>query len=330
MERMLSGIKPSGKLTLGNYIGAIRNFVKYQDEYELFIFVANLHALTVPIDKQELKKNTKDLTALYIACGLDPNKVTFFIQSEVLEHANLSFIFNCFTYMGELSRMTQFKDKSRKMNDSSINVGLFTYPDLMAADILLYDPKYIPVGEDQKQHVELTRDIAQRLNNKLGDVFTVPEPVIAKSGSRIMSLACCERKMSKSDDDEGSKGCIYLLDDPHIAYKKIMSAITDSGNSIVFDRENKPGISNLIEIYQALTNKSVAEIEQEFVTSNYGQFKTAVATVVENTLIDIQTKYHEIIQSKQLETILAEGAAKARTIASRKLHKIYKKLGLAE
>ena len=216
MDRMLSGIKPSGKLTLGNYIGAIRNFIKYQDEYELYVFIANLHAITVHQDKKELKQNIKDIAALYIACGLDPEKVTLFIQTDVMEHAQLGFILNCHSYMGELSRMTQFKDKSQKLTNESITVGLFSYPCLMAADILLYDPKYIPVGDDQKQHVELTRDIANRMNNKYGNLFTVPEPVMNKVGSRIMSLSNPTKKMSKSDDPN-DKGCIYLLDDLNVA-----------------------------------------------------------------------------------------------------------------
>ena len=197
MDRMLSGIKPSGKLTLGNYIGAIRNFIKYQDEYEMYVFIANLHAITVHQDKKELKQNIKDIAALYIACGLDPEKVTLFIQTDVLEHAQLGFILNCNSYMGELSRMTQFKDKSQKLANESITVGLFSYPCLMAADILLYDCKYIPVGDDQKQHVELTRDIANRMNNKYGNLFTVPEPIMNKVGSRIMSLSNPLKKMSK-------------------------------------------------------------------------------------------------------------------------------------
>jgi len=328
MERMLSGIKPSGQLTLGNYIGAIRNFLKYQDEYELFIFIANLHAITVFQDKAELKKNTKDIAALYLACGLDPEKVTLFVQTDILEHANLSFVLNCFTYMGELSRMTQYKDKSQKLNENSISVGLFTYPDLMAADILLYDPKYIPVGDDQKQHVELTRDIATRVNNRLGEVFVIPEPLIPESGARIMSLSDPAKKMSKSDDPS-EKGCIYLLDNPDIAKKKIMSAVTDSDTRIIFDRENKPGISNLLEIYSSLTNISIKNLEKKYSNSNYGEFKKDLADIVKNFLIDIQSKYKNVLESKMVEEVLEKGAQKARIIASRKLNKIYKKLGLA-
>ncbi|MFA7100981.1 MAG: tryptophan--tRNA ligase [Bacilli bacterium] len=327
MDRMLSGIKPSGKLTLGNYIGAIRNFVKYQDEYELYIFIANLHAITVPISKEELRKNTKDIAALYIACGLDPKKVTFFIQSDVLEHANLSWIFNCHTYMGELKRMTQFKDKSQKLNDSSINVGLFTYPDLMAADILIYDPKYIPVGEDQKQHVELTRDIAIRMNNKYGEMFTIPEPLVASEGARIMSLSNPSKKMSKSDET-GDKGCIYLLDDPKLAAKKIMSAVTDSEANVKYDVTNKPGISNLMEIYGALSGKTNQEIEAEFKGQNYGVFKSAVADIVVTTLTEIQAKYKQLMASGEINEIYQQGAIKARAIANQKLHKVYRKLGI--
>ena len=327
MDRMLSGIKPSGKLTLGNYIGAIRNFIKYQDEYEMYVFIANLHAITVHQDKKELKQNIKDIAALYIACGLDPEKVTLFIQTDVLEHAQLGFILNCNSYMGELSRMTQFKDKSQKLANESITVGLFSYPCLMAADILLYDCKYIPVGDDQKQHVELTRDIANRMNNKYGNLFTVPEPIMNKVGSRVMSLSNPLKKMSKSDDPN-DKGCIYLLDDLNVARKKIMSAVTDSDMLVKYDEENKPGISNLIEIYCALKNISIEECEEEFVGANYGTFKKAVADVVCATLEEIQAKYHEVINSGKLEEIFTEGANKARMIARKKLFKVQSKIGL--
>ena len=327
MDRMLSGIKPSGKLTLGNYIGAIRNFIKYQDEYEMYVFIANLHAITVYQDKKELKQNIRDIAALYIACGLDPEKVTLFIQTDIMEHAQLGFILNCNSYMGELSRMTQFKDKSQRLTNESITVGLFSYPCLMAADILLYDCKYIPVGDDQKQHVELTRDIANRMNNKYGNVFTVPEPIMNKVGSRIMSLSNPLKKMSKSDDPN-DKGCIYLLDDLNVARKKIMSAVTDSDMIVKYDEDNKPGISNLIEIYCSLKNISIEECEKEFVNANYGTFKKAVADVVCSTLEDIQTKYHEVINSGKLEEIFKLGAEKARYIAHKKLMKVQSKIGL--
>ena len=327
MDRMLSGIKPSGKLTLGNYIGAIRNFIKYQDEYEMYVFIANLHAITVPIEKKELKKNTEDIAALYIACGLDPQKTTLFIQSDVLEHANLGYILNCYGYMGELSRMTQFKDKTAKNKDANITVGLFTYPLLMAADILLYDPKFIPVGEDQKQHVELTRDLVDRFNHRYGEVFTKPTPIVQKVGARIMSLQDPTKKMSKSDD-ENDKGCIYLLDDLNIARKKIMSAVTDSEMSVHYDTVNKPGISNLMQIYASLSGKSLEEIEQEFKGKNYGEFKRAVADAVCETLAQIQEKSNKIKGSDELKRIFEEGANKARFIARKKLLKVESKIGL--
>lgn len=327
MERMLSGIKPTGKLTLGNYIGAIQNFIKYQDEYELFIFIANLHAITVPQDKLELKKNTYDLAALYLACGLDPEKTTLFLQTDIPEHANLGFVLTCHTYMGELNRMTQYKDKVQKLEDQSIGVGLFTYPTLMAADILLYDPQYIPVGHDQKQHVELTRDLANRFNNRHGETFVVPQPLVAKTGARIMSLSNPTKKMSKSEDPN-DKGCIYLLDDPKVARKKIMSAVTDTGMEIKYDVENKPGISNLMTIMACLGNMSIEEIEQKYVGCNYGTFKKDLADILENFLVDLQAKYRKICDEKIVNRILEEGAQKARRIAFKKLMKVYKKLGL--
>ena len=327
MERMLSGIKPTGKLTLGNYIGAIRNFLKYQDEYEMFVFIANLHSITVPQDKLELKKNTYDLAALYLACGLDPEKTTLFLQTDVPEHANLGFVMTCHTYMGELNRMTQYKDKVQKLEDQSIGVGLFTYPTLMAADILLYDPQYIPVGHDQKQHVELTRDLANRFNNRHGETFVVPQPLVAKTGARIMSLSNPTKKMSKSDDPT-DKGCIYLLDDPKVARKKIMSAVTDTGMEIKYDVENKPGISNLMTIMACLGNMTFEEIEQKYVGCNYGTFKKDLADILENFLVDLQAKYKKICDEKIVNKILEEGAEKARRIAYKKLMKVYKKLGL--
>lgn len=327
MDRMLSGIKPSGKLTLGNYIGAIRNFIKYQDEYEMFVFIANLHAITVPIEKKELKQNINDIAALYIACGLNPEKTTLFIQSDVLEHANLGFILNCYGYMGELSRMTQYKDKSAKSKDGNITVGLFSYPLLMAADIILYDAKYIPVGDDQKQHVELTRDLVDRFNNRYGEVFVKPTPIVQEVGARIMSLQDPTKKMSKSDD-ENDKGCIYLLDDLNIARKKIMSAVTDSEMSVHYDEKNKPGISNLMQIYASLSGKSLKEIEEEFVGKNYGEFKRVVADQVVTTLSEIQEKYTKIKNSEELKKIFEEGANKARAIARKKLLKVESKIGL--
>ena len=326
MERMLSGIKPTGKLTLGNYIGAIKNFVRYQDDYEMYVFIANLHAITINIDPQELRENTRDVAALYLACGLDPEKTVIFNQSEVMEQVYLGYVLTCNSYMGELNRMTQFKDKTSKVKNESIPTGLFIYPTLMAADIVIYDPKYVPVGDDQKQHVELARDITNRFNNKYGKTFTVPEPLLAKQGARIKSLTDPSKKMSKSEID-GDKGCIYLLDDLKTARKKIMGAVTDSENKVRYDVENKPGISNLMTIYSCLTGKDLKEIEKEFLDGGYGNFKRAVADVVCATLEDIQTKYHDIIDSGKLDEVLTKGAMKAREIASKKMKEIEEKIG---
>ena len=326
MKRMLSGIKPTGQLHLGNYIGALRHFVESQNEYEMFAFIANLHCITVPQDPKELQKNLKDCVALYLACGLDPNKATIFLQTDVKEHAQLGFIMCCHTYMGELNRMTQFKDKLAK-GEKNLSGGLYTYPALMAADILLYSPDYVPVGEDQKQHVELTRDVAERMNNRYGQLFTVPEPLVAKVGARIMSLSDPTKKMSKSD--ETNKGCIYLLDDLKVARKKVMSAVTDSLGKVHYDPENQPGISNLMQILSSLSNeRSFEDIENEFDGKGYGDFKKAVADAVCNKLEEIQTRYHEIINSDLIETTLANGAKKASAIASEKLNKVQKAIGM--
>ena len=277
MKRMVSGIKPSGQLTLGNYIGALRNFVKFQDDYELFIFVANLHCITVPQDPAQLKKNLKDCIAMYLACGLDPEKCTLFLQSDVLEHAQLGWIIDCNTYLGELNRQTQFKDKKAK-GETNLTAGLYTYPCLMAADILMYDADYVPVGADQKQHVELARDVAERFNNRLGDTFIVPEPVVAEVGARIMSLSDPTKKMSKSENDD--KGCIILLEDVAITRKKIMSAVTDSLACVRYDVENQPGISNLLTIHSTISGESIDSIVARYEGKGYGEFKKEVAEVV--------------------------------------------------
>ena len=325
MKRMLSGIKPTGQLTLGNYIGALRNFVKYQDEYEMIVFIANLHCITEYQDPSVLRKNLTDCVALYLACGLDPNKSTIFLQTDVHEHAELGYIMACNTYLGELNRMTQFKDKTAK-GEKNLTAGLYTYPCLMAADILLYNADYVPVGEDQKQHVELTRDLAIRFNNKYGETFMVPEPVVAKVGARIMSLQDPYRKMSKSD--ETNKGCIYLLDDLKAARKKIMSAVTDSVGKIQLDKENQPGLYNLIEIASSLSDRSMEDIVEEFKDQGYGKLKGYVADVVCNTLEDIQTKYKAIVESHTLEKVLIDGAKKADQIAYQTLEDVKKKVGL--
>ena len=325
-KRMLSGIKPTGKLTLGNYIGAIKQFITYQEEYELFVFIADLHSLTLPIDPKELRQNTKDLISIYLACGLDPEKVVLFKQSDVHEHAELGYIMACNSNMGELSRMTQYKDKTAKIgNNESIPTGIYIYPTLMAADILLYDPDYIPVGVDQKQHVELTRDLAIRFNSRYSDTFKIVEPVTAKTGAKINSLANPSKKMSKSESD---KGTIYLLEDLAITRKKIMSAVTDSDTSIVFDMENKPGISNLLTIMSALTNEDVNSIANRFNGQGYGTFKKAVADVVCAELEVLQAKVKEIQASGIIDKVLEDGAMKASYVARRKLSKVYRKVGL--
>lgn len=325
MERMLSGIKPTGSLTLGNYIGALRQFVKYQEEYEMIAFIANLHCITSYQDPKELRKNLKDTVALYLASGLDPKKTTIFLQSDVPAHATLGFILNCYTYMGELNRMTQFKDKTSK-GEANLTAGLYTYPCLMAADILLYDPHYVPVGNDQKQHVELTRDIAERFNNKYSPTFLVPEPLEVKVGARIMSLSDPTRKMSKSDPS--NKGCIYLLEDVKSARKKIMGAVTDSYGEIRADKEKQPGLYNLLEIGAALKGETPESLASLFKGKSYGELKTYVADAVEESLSDIQKKYHEILQSDIIDEILKEGAKKANFLANRKLDKVLRKIGL--
>lgn len=324
MKRMVSGIKPTGKLTLGNYIGAISKFVEYQDEYEMFVFIANLHAITISIDPKELKQNTKDLIALYIACGLDPEKVTLFLQSDIHEHAELGWMLTCHSYMGELQRMTQYKDKIAK-GEQNLTAGLFTYPSLMAADILLYDADFVPVGIDQKQHVELTRDLAERFNNRYGDTFVVPTPVVAKSGAKIYSLTEPTKKMSKSDDDD--KCVIYLLDEPKRAYKKIMSAVTDSLGIIQYDPDNQPGLANLLTIHACLSNESIDSIVSRYEGKGYGELKKEIATGVENFLTELQTKYREINESGMCEQVLALGKEKAQAVAFKKLRKVKKKLG---
>lgn len=322
---MLSGIKPTGQLTLGNYIGALRNFVKYQDDYEMIVFIANLHCITEYQEPEQLKKNLTDAVALYLACGLDPEKATIFLQTDVHEHAELGYIMACNTYLGELNRMTQFKDKTAK-GEKNLTAGLYTYPCLMAADILLYNADYVPVGEDQKQHVELTRGLAIRFNNKYSKTFTVPEPLVAKVGARIMSLQDPSKKMSKSD--ETNKGCIYLLDDLKVARKKIMSAVTDSVGVIQLDKENQPGLYNLIEIASSLTNRSMEDIVLEFHDQGYGKLKGYVADVVCAELEKIQTRYNEILASHTLEKVLEEGAKKAEKIAHETLVDVKKQVGL--
>lgn len=324
---MLSGIKPTGRVTLGNYIGAIKPFVSYQDEYEMFIFIANLHSMTIYQEPKELRQNTRDLIALYIAAGLDPEKVTLFLQSDVYEHAQLGWYLGCMVSMGELSRMTQYKDKVSKLGkDEGIGAGIFNYPSLMNADILLYDPDYVPVGEDQKQHVELCRDIAERFNKRYSDTFKLPEPLVAKVGGRIMDLQNPTKKMSKSE--ETNKGTIYILDDINVSKKKIKSAVTDSDSRIYYDRENKPGISNLLEIYSIISNRTIEDIEKQYEGCGYGVFKNDLAEIVGEELERIQTRYKEITTGSYLDDVLEAGAAKARPIARKKLAKVERKIGI--
>ena len=323
MKRMLTGLQPTGVITLGNYIGAIKEMIKRQDEYESFIFVADLHAITVPNMNLDLKEKTRSLIALYLACGIDPKKNTIFVQSQNEYHANLSWVLECNSYYGELSRMHQFKEKSKK--NENFTAGLFTYPVLMASDILLYDIDVVPVGIDQKQHVELARDIAIRFNNKYGNTFVIPDPVMSRDGAKIMDLVDPSKKMSKSSENQN--GVIRLLDEIDIIRKKIMRATTDSDTIVKYDPENKPGISNLITIYSVFTNKTINEVEEEFEGSNYGNFKKCVADVVVEHISKIQEKYNEILNSDIIDIILEEGAKKTRVFAKSKYDAVKNKIG---
>jgi len=326
MERLVSGIKPTGGLTLGSYIGAIKQYVELQKQYESYVFVADMHAITVPQEKDQLRKNIKDIVAIYLACGLDYNQTTIYIQSENPYHAQLSWILECNTYLGELNRMTQFKDKNQKEGNQNLTCGIYTYPVLMASDIILYDADIVPVGEDQKQHVELTRNIAERFNNKYGDTFKVPKPIIPKEGARIKDLQTPTKKMSKSDKDH--RGCILLLDDETVIRKKIMSAVTDSDNKIYFDEDNKPGIANLMTIYGSLSNMTMDEVQAKFEDSNYGTFKKAVADAVVETLLPIQNKYNELINSTLIDEVLDKGAEKVTIMAREKCFVAEQRVGL--
>ncbi len=324
---MLSGIKPSGDLTLGSYLGAIKNWAARAEEFDCYYFMADMHAITVRQDPAALRRRTLEQLAQYIACGLDPEKCTLFIQSHVHQHAELGWVLNCYAMFGELSRMTQFKDKSAK-NADNINGGLFTYPSLMAADILLYQPDLVPVGEDQKQHVELTRNIVQRFNGVYGDVFKMPEPYIPKVGARIMSLTNPAAKMSKSEN--GDTGRVALMDDPGVIMKQFKRAITDSDTErcVRYDPENKPGVANLMTIYSSVTGRTFPEIEAEFDGLGYGRFKPAVGEAVVEMVRPIQEETRRILADKAyLEGVYRAGAEKASLVADRTLRKVYKKLG---
>ena len=325
-KQILSGVQPSGILQLGNYLGALRNWVKLQDEYDCKFFIADMHAITVNQDPEELRKNIKSVIMQYLACGIDPEKCTIFIQSHVHEHAELGWILNCSSYMGELSRMTQYKDKSKKQDN--IKVGLFDYPVLMAADILLYDADFVPVGEDQKQHLELTRDIAQRFNNTYNkEIFKVPEAFITKTTARIMSLQEPTKKMSKSDENKDAT--IFLLDTREQILKKVKKAVTDSENVIKYS-DDKPGIKNLMDIYSAVTEKTYSQIEEEFKDVGYGKFKMAVADAIADVLEPIQKRYNELSlpeNNAYIEEICRKGAEIAQSIAKNKLKEVYDAVG---
>ena len=326
MSVIFSGIQPSGNLTLGNYLGALRNFTKVQDENECYYCVVNQHAITVPQDPKMLHERTRQLAAIYLAAGLDPEKAVLFVQSEVPEHVQLGWIMTTMSYVGELERMTQYKDKASKRGDS-VPAGLLTYPPLMAADILLYQTNLVPVGDDQKQHLEITRDLAQRFNRVYGeDVFTIPEILLGQDGTRVMSLQEPTKKMSKSDDNQTAT--VYLLGTPKDIEKKIKRAQTDSDNAVRYDREAKPGISNLMDIFAALTDKSHEEIEKAYAGQGYGTFKKDVAEAAISVLEPIQKRYAELIDTPELDVILTKGAEKAREKASKTYEAVTKAMGL--
>jgi len=327
-KTIFSGIKPSGSLTLGSYIGAIKNWVDLQDAYNCLYCIVDMHAITVRQNPADLRRRSLEQLAQYIACGLDPEKNILYIQSHVPAHAELGWVLGCYTMFGELSRMTQFKDKSAK-NADNINAGLFTYPVLMAADILLYQADLVPVGEDQKQHVEITRDIAKRFNGVYGDTFTLPEPFIPKTGARIMSLSVPENKMSKSEIEDG--GCVCLMDKPEDIMRNFKRAVTDSDTVVRFDPENKKGISNLMTIYSSATGKSFDAIEAEFAGRGYGDFKLAVGESVVEMLRPVREKAEDLLKNKDyLESIYADGAQKAAYLARKTLDKVYRKVGFVK
>jgi tryptophanyl-tRNA synthetase len=322
---LTSGIGPSGHLNIGGYIGAVKQWLTLQDQYQCRFFLVDLHAITVRQDPQLLRERCYEMLALYIACGLNPEKNLLFIQSHVPAHAELAWILNCFAYMGELNRMTQFKDKSRR-HAANVNVGLFDYPILMAADILLYDTHLVPVGEDQKQHLELTRDLALRFNSLFGEIFTIPEPFIPKVGARIMSLQDPTKKMSKSDEDPNNY--LTLLDPPDQIRNKIKRAVTDSGKEVRYDEEQKPGIANLLTIFSAITQQPIAQIEQHYAGKGYGAFKSDLAEVLVAFLTPIQERYNALRQNPDyLQKVLQQGAAAARQLAAKKMRQVHDALG---
>ncbi|HAR6400679.1 TPA: tryptophan--tRNA ligase [Staphylococcus pseudintermedius] len=325
MQTLFSGIQPSGIPTIGNYIGALKQFVDIQDEYDCYFCIVDQHAITVPQDRLKLRKQIRQLTAIYLATGLNPEKITLFIQSEVPAHAQAGWMLTTISSIGELERMTQFKDKSQKQSEG-IPAGLLTYPPLMAADIVLYNTDIVPVGDDQKQHIELTRNLVDRFNSRYNDVLTKPEIKMPEVGGRVMSLQDPTKKMSKSDDNP--KNFISLLDEPKVAAKKIKSAVTDSDGIIKFDKENKPGITNLLTIYSSLTGESIASLEDRYANEGYGKFKGDLAEVVENFLTNFQEKFNSFYESEELDKILDEGRDKAHRASFKTLKKMEKAMGL--
>ena len=330
METIFSGIQPSGIPTIGNYIGAMKQFIELQNHYDCYFCIVDEHAITVPQDPLKLRQQTRSLTALYLAVGLDPDKATIFIQSEVSAHAEAAWIIQCNTTIGELERMTQFKDKSQKNGRAGVSAGLLTYPPLMVGDIVLYNANLVPVGDDQKQHLELTRDFVERFNKRYGqsnqDILVLPEVKIAEQGGRVMSLQDPTSKMSKSDSNP--KGFISMLDEPTIIRKKIKSAVTDSTGIIEYDPENKPGISNLLSIFSSVTGRSVDEIVTEYEGKGYGDFKTDLGDAVVDLLVPIQERYHALLASDELDDILDQGAEQARLVANKTLQRMKNAIGL--
>lgn len=325
-KTILSGIQATGNLTLGNYLGAIHHWIKMQEEYDCYYMIADLHSLTVRNDPEILRKRAMQVLAIYVAAGLDPEKNTIFLQSQVDAHVKLNWILNCYTYMGELNRMTQFKDKSAKHADN-INSGLFTYPVLMAADILVYNADLVPVGEDQRQHLEITRDIAERFNSIYGETFVIPEAFIGKQGARIMGLQDPTAKMSKSSTNLND--VIFLNDVPEEISKKLKKAVTDSENCVRYDKENKPGVSNLMTIYGLIQEKTMEQIEQEFAGKGYGEFKMAVAEAIIQKLEPLQKRYNELLENPgELKAIYEKGAKKASQRADKIVNEVYRKVGL--
>ncbi|MGA4514077.1 tryptophanyl-tRNA synthetase [Staphylococcus caledonicus] len=325
METLFSGIQPSGIPTIGNYIGALKQFAEVQNDYDCFFCIVDQHAITVPQDKIKLRKQIRQLAAIYLASGIDPEKSTLFIQSEVPAHVQAGWMLTTISSVGELERMTQYKDKAQKRTDG-IPAGLLTYPPLMAADIVIYNTNIVPVGEDQKQHIELTRNLVERFNSRYNDILVKPEIRMPKVGGRVMSLQDPTKKMSKSDDNQ--KNFISLLDEPNVAAKKIKSAVTDSDGIIKFDRDNKPGISNLLTIYSSLTNESIKDLESKYANEGYGKFKTDLSEIVKEFLINFQEKYNEFYNSDKLDDILDHGRDKAQKASFKVLKKMERAMGL--